>query len=498
MVKKILILVVLAIAGIYLFLFSDIEMSNGQNHQTTELTKPDMQNSESSQVSLQSEPALATSPTQQNTENQCDNNLTSFSQKVGDIHQILISALQHELKQGKTPLELLAYSDQYQTFYQSYPDLLWEAQIRNEQSKYQITRSANILAQWQGLTVIAGLSEDMLPMLVESLNNIEGQLQGLNMELSLNRNISKADIYQLLDNDQTFNTYLQSPLSIAGSPVISPSILFVLTAKNLSIDEFTEAVSRRSFTVNDAAVAINNELPTDYLQLLLQHTTAISDMPVFAFNRHDAYANLADLAAAKHNVALLEILEKYGVRPTNEPGHITGLDIAILNLPRDTESYQPTDTFPQKYLETLQYLKSKGYRAHGSRDPLSSEKDLIFKSPNKRHFTTAQMIEPELKTFMQGVELIDSNNFNPQASQANPAMAKALSLVRIRRDELEQRSADCQQQKAQKLAEESFLNQQNIRQLIDEVKLKGGDIPQQLHQIDPALVNIWQEYELVL
>ena len=494
MTRKILFLAVLVITGLLLLVVSDKNNNKTAAQTSSEAAEGKLHNDESSQLFLREKTSREPSAKQQTDDNQCSDNLQSFSREVNDIHQILISALQQELKQGKTTRELLAHSPKYKTFYNSYEDLLWQAQINNEMMKYQITGSTSILMQWQGLSVIEGLSEVTLPILVESLANIKGPLSGLNMELSLSKHIDKAQIYQLIDNNETFNTYLQSPLSIAGSPVISPSILFVLTAKNLNLEEFAQAVSRQSFTVNDVAVAIRNDLPPEYLQLLLKHTTAPGDMPTFAFNRHDAYANLADIAVTKHNVAVLEMLEKYGIRPTNEPGILTGMDIAITHLPRDAKSYQMADKFPQKYLSTLQYLQAKGYKAHGISDPHSDNGDLIFNAPKRRFFATAQVAQPQLKTYLLNIELLNSKHYERIASE-NTVVTEALNLVQSKREELESRSANCQQQKAQKRAEEGFLSQQNIRQLIDEVKQRGGDISQQLHQIDPVLVNIWQEYE---
>ncbi|MBU1310478.1 MAG: hypothetical protein KKE30_13230, partial [Gammaproteobacteria bacterium] len=293
MKKNIPYLAVLVLVALFLFVFSSKKLSKTDVHETSGSGQHNQQHFAPTQSPLQEKPTQARSHKQQDLIDPCDINILNFNQEVGDIHQVVISALQQELQQGKTVKELLTYADQYKTFYKSYQDLLWQAQIRNEAAKYHLTSSASILKQWQGLTVIEGFSAAVLPILVENLTNIEGQTPGLNIALSLRKEVDKADIYQLLDNDETFNTYFQSPLSIAGSPVISPSILFVLTAQNLTIEEFSQAVSRRSFTVNDAAVAINNNLPTEYLQPLLQHTTALSDMPIFSFDRHDAYANLA-------------------------------------------------------------------------------------------------------------------------------------------------------------------------------------------------------------
>ncbi|MBU2069964.1 MAG: hypothetical protein KKE08_18955 [Gammaproteobacteria bacterium] len=495
MKKNIPYLAVLVLVALFLFVFSSKKLSKTDVHETSGSGQHNQQHFAPTQSPLQEKPTQARSHKQQDLIDPCDINILNFNQEVGDIHQVVISALQQELQQGKTVKELLTYADQYKTFYKSYQDLLWQAQIRNEAAKYHLTSSASILKQWQGLTVIEGFSAAVLPILVENLTNIEGQTPGLNIALSLRKEVDKADIYQLLDNDETFNTYFQSPLSIAGSPVISPSILFVLTAQNLTIEEFSQAVSRRSFTVNDAAVAINNNLPTEYLQPLLQHTTALSDMPIFSFDRHDAYANLADLAAAKHSIAVLDMLDKHGVRPTNEPGIITGMDIAIMNLPRDAESYEMPDSSPEKYLNTLQYLKTKGYRAHGSRYTHSTGSELMFHAPNHRPFNTAQVPLPQIRTFLQGIELIDSQTYESQTPPQNAAITTALNLVNQRQAEISKKSADCQRQKELQLTEEGFLDHKHSLSLIEEIKQTSVDIPQQLHQIDPALVKIWQNYE---
>jgi len=63
-----------------------------------------------------------------------------------------------------------------------------------------------------------------------------------------------------LSNNEDFNAYLEHVFSVTGSFVISPSILFIMVAENLTIDEFIKATSGHLFTVNDVAYAIKSQL----------------------------------------------------------------------------------------------------------------------------------------------------------------------------------------------------------------------------------------------
>ena len=232
---------------------------------------------------------------------QCKHKKANFLADVSDIHQELIQALENELKQGKTVRELLAYSNQYKTFYKNYNDLLLLAKINIERPKYNYTKSSEILLKWDGLSVINGFSPESIPTIVEQLKEVEGTLSGFVMTLPLVKNINKSDVYALLDNDQ-FNTYLESAIGTEHSPVISPSILFALTANHLELDEFKQAIAFNSFNVNDVAIAILNDMPIEYISALIAKTEAINDMPIIAIGNSDSLDNLADLAASKHKI----------------------------------------------------------------------------------------------------------------------------------------------------------------------------------------------------
>jgi hypothetical protein len=424
---------------------------------------------------------------------QCKERTLDFSNQVENIHQVLIQALEFELKNGRTERELLAYSSQYKTFYDRYDALLLQAKINVEKEKYSYTNSVDILSDWNGLSVISGFSSLSTPIIVQGLKAFEGKSNGLTMNLELNNSINKSDIYNLLNNNENFNTYLESPLGISRSPVISPSILFVLTAKQLNINEFQQAVALQSFTVNDLAIAIMNNMPNEYLELLIPRTKSIEDFPIIAQGSYDSYKNLADLAASQHNVKLLALLDSYGITGTNEEGIITALDIAIMNLPIEAEAYQNVESFPDKYLDTLSYLNRKGYRAHGMTFQNDNETVVLFKAPNRRNFQISKILEPKLRDYLYQIELIDSSYNILQLSPDGSLVSNAIETMEIRKNALNDKSKSCEIIRKELLAEEGFADSHETYGLINDIRKSEEYIAEKLHEIDPVLVNLWRD-----
>ncbi len=424
---------------------------------------------------------------------QCKERSLDFSSQVQNIHQVLVQALEFELKQGKSERELLAYSNQYKTFYDGYDDLLLQAKVNIEKAKYNYTNSVDILGDWNGLSVINGFSSLNIPVIVQGLKTFEGKNNGLSMNLELDDSINKSDVYDLLDNSENFNTYLESPLGISSSPVISPSILFVLTATQLDIDEFKQAITLQSFTVNDVAIAIMNNMPNEYLELLITQTKSIEDLPVIAQGSYDSYKNLADIAASKHNVRLLTLLESYGVKATNEAGIITAMDIAIMNLPSGAEAYENLESFPDKYLDTLSYLYRKGYKAHGLTYQNDSETVVFFKAPNRRNLQISNILEPKLRDYLYQIELIDGSYNIHQLSPDDSLVSNAIETMEIRKAALNDKSKSCEDIRKELLAEEGFADNKEAYDMINDIKKSEEYIAERLHEIDPVLVNLWRD-----
>lgn len=425
---------------------------------------------------------------------QCKQRSLDFGRQVDNINHILVQALEHELRSGKSERELLAYSGQYEVFYVGFDDLLRQAITNIEKEKYNFTSSVEILNEWKGLSVLKNFSAITTPVIVQALTAFDSSFTNTKIGLGLDSDVNKSDILALLDNDGNFNTYLESPLGIGGSPVLSPSILFLLTAEHLTLEEFKQAISQKDFNVNDMAIAVKNDLPIEYLEALIKQTRSIEDMPTFELSKYESYNNLADVASSMHNVKLLKLLEQYGVHPTNELGIITGLDIAILNLPRKKEFYLNSEDLPEKYIDTINYLMSKGYRAHGSRYELNNETAIFFAAPNRRNLQTINVLEPNLKSALHQIDLIDGSYGIEQAKTDNQLISRAIETMELRKQALSDKSKSCESIKKELLAEEGFLDQSETNALIEKISQEGSDFAEKLHEIDPALVNLWRSW----
>ncbi|MDC8830135.1 hypothetical protein [Alteromonas gilva] len=496
MKKFILALAIVAVAGLLYFYYSE-HVSPDKNTSLNSTSPAKSDKGSDTVIPTTGKKSASQKLKELTTANaQCKESRLDFNSQVRNIHQILVQALEQELRHGKTVRELLSYSDQYKTFYHSYEDLLLQAQTNIESEKYQFTTSPGILNHWRGLSVIDNFSAENLPIIVQGLQGLEGKALGLSMNFALNSEMTKTDIFALLENDETFNTYLQSPLAVNGSLVLSPSILFVLSGQKLSLEEFEQAVSLKNFNVNDVAAAIRNDLPYDYLALLIEQTTALEDMPVIAQSRHDAYANLADLAAARHNVKLLQLLATYGVHPSNELGIITGLDIAIINLPDEPDAYTDAERLPDRYLATINYLMDKGYKAHGFDYEINNEPTIIFEAPNRQTFQLFHQLAPDIKKALRQADLVETSYYIQQVPADNSKVSKAIDAVEQKKAALNAQSASCASIEKALLAEKGFMDHREVYALIKRIAKEGGNTAERLHDIDPVLVNLWRKTSL--
>ncbi|MCL1144620.1 hypothetical protein L2747_01110 [Shewanella marinintestina] len=487
------------VCGYYFYSFDKQEKATLQSIPTpnTSLTSRNemTEHQQTLETSVSSETAQQTKLVQLTSAHaQCQKRYQNFSEQVADIHNVIIAAIELELQQGKTDRELLAYRSQYKTFYDSYQDLLIEAKSNNERKKYVITQSSSILKDWSGLSVIEGFNTDTIAALVTALKPLENENHGLGMTISLAQDINKADIYALLDNTDHFTTYLESPLYIADSAVLSPSILFILIAEKLNIEEYKQAVALHSFTVNEVAIAIQNNMATEYLTPLLEQTKSLADFPLFAQNQLHNSKNLADIAAANFNVEALTLLGQYGVKPINEPGILTAMDIAILNLPRRDTEYNKFNLDTNKFLDTLNYLIFQGFKAHGSIS--LDETGIDFNPPSKGFFHSEMISNAKLKSLLNRIPLID-NSFNIKQQEADDSVISlAIAKAKSKQMAMTQKSEQCTSVKQQLLAEQSFKGRDKAYDIIKEIEQDPTDVKQRLHDIDPVLVGLWQEHKL--
>ncbi|MDC9514941.1 hypothetical protein PSH47_10690 [Pseudoalteromonas sp. CST5] len=290
----------------------------------------------------------------------CRDQSQQQSNKVQTLNQSLVSFFVSELKKGTSVSTLLKYANLSEINNRQYIAFLRDAIVTEQKQQLNITSSLNELANWQGIEAIKGFTNDKVQEMIQQLGDNKHNPPGLTLSVPLDENVQKETLYALLNNTDTFTTYSKTFIKLEGSEVISPATLFVLNANKFTPKEFEQAISSNQFTVNEVATAIKNDIPNEYIIALLQQVPVLDAMPLY--EKNTVLYNLADIAVSKFNLPLVKALQTKGVTPTNEPGLFTGLDVAIVNLPKSGNlTLAPLDT---KHTQLLDYLKKRGYKAH--------------------------------------------------------------------------------------------------------------------------------------
>ncbi|MEG3759082.1 cupric reductase [Pseudoalteromonas carrageenovora] len=421
----------------------------------------------------------------------CRDQSQQQSTKVQTLNQSLVSFFVSELKKGTSVSTLLKYTNLSNINQRKYIALLKDAIIAEQKQQLNITSSLNELANWQGIETIKGFTNDKVKEMIQQLGDNNHSPSGLTLSVPLDENVQKETLYALLSNTDTFTTYVQSFIKLEGSEVISPATLFVLNANKFSLKEFEQAISSNQFTVNEVATAIKNDIPNEYIIALLQQVPVVDAMPLY--EKNTVLYNLADIAVSKFNLPLVKALQTKGITPTNEPGLFTGLDVAIVNLPKSGNlTLAPLDA---KHTQLLDYLKKRGYKAHSgnANEDLNSKgvffvNDFIYQQGayiNKQD-------NPAQYAYFSPIGKIN-NNALPQITEPdNSEISQLLLKTQHKKEELDSTPRNCSQLfkklfAAQKLAQNSDAYAK-VREIEKEY---GSNFENILQDIDPVLVNYW-------
>jgi len=421
----------------------------------------------------------------------CRDQSQQQSTKVQTLNQSLVSFFVSELKKGTSVSTLLKYTNLSNINQRKYIALLKDAIVAEQKQQLNITSSLNELANWQGIETIKGFTNDKVKEMIQQLGDNNHSPSGLTLSVPLDENVQKETLYALLSNTDTFTTYVQSFIKLEGSEVISPATLFVLNANKFSLKEFEQAISSNQFTVNEVATAIKNDIPNEYIIALLQQVPVVDAMPLY--EKNTVLYNLADIAVSKFNLPLVKALQTKGITPTNEPGLFTGLDVAIVNLPKSGNlTLAPLDA---KHTQLLDYLKKRGYKAHSgnANEDLNSKgvffvNDFIYQQGayiNKQD-------NPAQYAYFSPIGKIN-NNALPQITEPdNSEISQLLLETQHKKEELDSTPRNCSQLfkklfAAQKLAQNSDAYAK-VREIEKEY---GSNFENILQDIDPVLVNYW-------
>lgn len=421
----------------------------------------------------------------------CRDQSQQQSNKVQTLNQSLVSFFVSELKKGTSVSTLLKYTDLSKINQRTYIALLKDAIIAEQKQQLNITSSLNELANWQGIEAIKGFTNDKVKEMIQQLGDNKHNPPGLTLSVPLDENVQKETLYALLSNTDTFTTYSKTFIKLEGSEVISPATMFVLNANKFTPKEFEQAISSNQFTVNEVATAIKNDIPNEYIIALLQQVPVLDVMPLY--EKNTVLYNLADIAVSKFNLPLVKALQTKGVTPTNEPGLFTGLDVAIVNLPKSGNlTLAPLDT---KHTQLLDYLKKRGYKAHSgnANEDLNSKgvffvNDFIYQQGayiNKQD-------NPAQYAYFSPIGKIN-NNALPQITEPdNSDVALFLVDLKQQKAQLNNKRQNCELLQQQLKDTEQLHTVMQAYDKVQQVKNKhGSNFVRVLHDIDPVLVNYW-------
>lgn len=259
-----------------------------------------------------------------------------------DTKESLMEQLYPLLQAGKTPAELLQFDMQ---------DAIWPMGYAESIAQVQH------LIGYQALQVKAP----------EMLANFAARLEQLSAPKDL------LDFSRRLAEDEDFQVFVSRGLhgNKNGSMLQSPSIEFMQLAAYISFDDFKQLIAGKTFAPVEIAMAMQSQLPEQYLLQLLQQGRDLDQFPA-GYQSMQALTpawNLADVAAMHWQPAVLKALKQQGIVPSSMEGIVTGLDFALFTEPhrlpevRDTAEMQ--QRLKQAQRETVAYLLAEGYWAHG-------------------------------------------------------------------------------------------------------------------------------------
>ncbi|GAA61328.1 hypothetical protein P20652_3205 [Pseudoalteromonas sp. BSi20652] len=411
--------------------------------------------------------------------------------KINNLNQSLVSFFVSELKKGTSVPTILKYANLSEINKRQYIAFLRDAIVAEQKQQLNITSSLNELANWQGIEAIKGFTNDKVKEMIQQLGGNKHSPPGLTLSVPLDENVQKETLYALLNNTDTFTTYSKTFIKLEGSEVISPATLFVLNANKFTPKEFEQAISSNQFTVNEVATAIKNNIPNEYIFALMKQVPLLDAMPLYEEN--SVLYNMADIAVSQFNLPLVKALQQLGVTPTNQPGLFTGLDVAIVSLPKSGNlTLAPLDA---KHTQMLNYLTEQGYKAHSgnANDDLNS-KGVFFVSDfiyQQGAYINGQE-NPEQYAYFNPIGKIDNATL-PQVSEPdNSDVARFLVGLKQQKEDLDNKRQNCELLQQQLSATEQLHSTMRAYNTVLEVKKEhGNNFEYVLQEQDPVLVNYW-------
>lgn len=248
--------------------------------------------------------------------------------------------------------------------------------------------------------------------------------------------------------------------------------------------QFDEALAGLRFSPRDYSMLLGELLNTRQLEQLLQQTDDLQ-------SRHNLL-NLADLAVYHFRDDLLPLLARYQVLPSRQDGLFSAMDFAFSSTWR--KKGWDDNQRRQRQQATIQYLQNLGYPLHGE---LNTTKN------GKAFLKVSAVVEPRFISYDEDlINLAQAQQLLPLQSLTAPEPLRSL-LRQYQQLDLQQQQikAACQAEQDAELSAEGLWSENEVLNRLDKLtqQYSYGELPQQLQQLDPALLAFyWHQQDVEL
>lgn len=258
----------------------------------------------------------------------------------------------------------------------------------------------------------------------------------------------------------------------------------ILLAMALHQQQFEKALAGLRFLPRDYSFLFSQSLNAQQLEQLLLQTDDVQ-------SRHNLL-NLADMAVYHFRDDLLPILARYQILPSRKDGLFSAMDFAFSSTWR--QKGWDDNQRRQRQQATIQFLQHLGYPLHGE----------LNTAKNGRPFLKVSgLAEPRFVSYDENlINLAAGQQLLPLQSLPAPEPLRTLLQQYQQLDQQQQQiKAACQAEQDVELAAQGLWSEAQILSQLDTLTKQhsAGELPQLLHQKDPALLAFyWQQQDIEL
>lgn len=258
----------------------------------------------------------------------------------------------------------------------------------------------------------------------------------------------------------------------------------ILLMMALQQQQFDKALHGVRFLSRDYSMLLGDHLNAPQLEQLLQQTDDVQ-------SRHNLF-NLADMAVYHFRDDLLPLLARYQILPSRKDGLFSAMDFAFSSTWRQ-KGWDDNQRW-QRQQATIQFLQNLGYPLHGE----------LNTAKNGRSFLQVSALgEARFVSYDEDlINLAKAQQLLPLQSLPAPEPLRTLLQQYQQLDQQQQQiKAACKAEQDAELTAQGLWSESQLLGQLDTLTKQhsAGELPQLLHQQDPALLAFyWQQQDIEL